>query len=87
MEVHDRRRPTEMSYFPEKDRAWEITGGREAKLSPIRIEEAINFAEQNETLWPKDIHIDGSIPMLTDIENLLIIAFWVPLSRAAGRMD
>ena len=69
MEVHDRRRPTEMSYFPEKDRAWEITGGREAKLSPIRIEEAINFAEQNETSWPKDIHIDGSIPMLTDIEK------------------
>jgi len=59
-----------MSYFPGADNAeWHRATTDEAGLDAEKLAAAVQFAEDHETSWPRDIGRDGSIPTLTDLEE------------------
>ncbi len=58
-----------MSYFPLKNSLWQSVSPLEAGMDDIGLKKAVEFAESNETSWPREIHVNDAIPMLTDIEE------------------
>ena len=58
-----------MKYFPDTDSAWSMVAPEEVGLNHEKLECAVNFARNNETSWPMEIHRAGSIPSLTEIEK------------------
>lgn len=58
-----------MTYFPMAGTEWESIAPEAAGLDPAKLADAVAFAETRETSWPRDIHRDGAIPTLTDLEE------------------
>jgi len=57
-----------MSYFPATGDDWQRIAADEAGLNAEKLAEAVAFAEDHETSWPRDIQKEGRIPSLTDLE-------------------
>ena len=58
-----------MTYFPDRQSDWARVTPAEAGLDTAKLDTALTFAKSHETSWPRDIHRDGAIPTLTDLEE------------------
>ncbi|MEK9723052.1 MAG: serine hydrolase [Rhodospirillaceae bacterium] len=57
-----------MTYFPDADAGWERIAPADASMDATKLADAVAFVESHEVSWPRDIHRDGAIPSLTDLE-------------------
>ncbi len=57
-----------MAYFPDRDGPWARIAPQDAGFDARRLAEAVAFAEQQETSWPRDLDRAGALPGLTALE-------------------
>jgi CubicO group peptidase (beta-lactamase class C family) len=57
-----------MTYFPDRDLPWERVTARRAGFDAGCLDEAVAFAEGQETAWPRDLDRAGALPGLTAVE-------------------
>ncbi|MEQ8507147.1 MAG: serine hydrolase [Rhodospirillales bacterium] len=57
-----------MTYLPPADGPWEMVTAEQAGLDPARLAEAVTFAENAETAWPRDLDRAEFLPSLTQFE-------------------
>ena len=58
-----------MTYFPDRKSDWVEITPEDGSLDAEKLVSALKFVESHETSWPHDIHRDGAIPTLTDLEE------------------
>lgn len=58
-----------MTYLPPADGPWETVTAEQAGLDPARLAEAVTFAENAETSWPRDLDRAEFLPSLTQFES------------------
>lgn len=57
-----------MTYYPPAGDGWETIAAERAGLNPDRLAEAVTFAENAETSWPRDLDRAEFLPTLTQHE-------------------
>ena len=57
-----------MTYFPPADKPWEKVSPADAGLNPERLAEAVTFAENAESKWPRELDKAEFLPSLTQDE-------------------
>lgn len=57
-----------MTYFPPAGNGWETITASQAGLNPNRLAEAVTFARNAETSWPRDLDRAEFLPSLTQFE-------------------
>lgn len=76
-----------MTYFPAPGDAWETVAPEAAGLHPGRLAEAVTFAENTESDWPRDLNKGEFLPYLTKDEPKPwgdILGFVAPRGGPAG---
>ncbi len=76
---------TDKSYTPPANvRTWETASADEVGFDPTRLQDAVAFATESESTWPRDLEDAGSVPGLTQIEPEPWNAFLGPLKPRGG---
>ena len=57
-----------MNYFPGPESDWAKVEPSEVGFNVNRLAEAVEFALNSETSWPRDLSKANNVPGLTDIE-------------------
>ncbi len=58
-----------MRYYPQRDENWEALSAPEAGFDQTRLNEAIAFAKNHESPWPRDLEKAGNVPGLSQFEK------------------
>lgn len=58
-----------MRYCPNDNEDWETLSAREGGFDPVRLADAIAFAEAHESPWPRDLERAGNVPGLSHFEK------------------
>ena len=58
-----------MTYCPNRDDDWETLTAQEAGFDEVKLGEAIAFAENHESPWPRDLEKAGDVPGLSQFER------------------
>ena len=58
-----------MRYYPQSDENWEALSAPEAGFDQTRLNEAIAFAKNHESPWPRDLEKAGNVPGLSQFEK------------------
>lgn len=59
----------DVKYFPDSDDDWARVGAGEAGFDPMRLKDAVAFAERHESPWPRDLEEAGDVPGLSQFEK------------------
>jgi CubicO group peptidase (beta-lactamase class C family) len=58
-----------MTYYPAQDNQWETVSAAQAGFNEARLNQAVGFAEQHESSWPRDLEQAGAVPGLSQFEK------------------